>query len=386
MVIFAPIARGAVRLWSVTPVLLALYSFIFIWLWKGVSSFKKTPLDALIFLFVALAVVSSVFSVNKYESFSALLRILAYVGLYYVVLNNFDVIMRDRFLGLVVGLGTVLSIYGLLQYFGKLGHSWWYPPEFLSATYVNHNHFAGFLEMVIPVAVVMLVSCPHERFYRGLCLGVIVAVLLVTFALTQSRAGWISLAISLFVLSFALNKNTNGAKKNLFVIALIGAVIVGALYIQREPLQKRVKETTAFAHGEKEASFESRLMMWEASAKMLRDNPFVGVGIGAFDSGFYRYRPQGFDSRAIYAHNDYLHMAAEMGILAPLIMIGILFLVLKAGFRRNAGPLILGCSAGVLSLALHGFADFNFHIPANMLLLMVYIAFIMKTTYIGTDV
>ncbi len=376
-VVFAPIARGTVRLWSVTPVLLALYFLIFIWLWSGVLSFKKTPLDAFIFLFVALAVISCVFSINKYESFNAILRILAYVGLYYVVLNNFDVMMRDRFFGLVVGLGTALSLYGLLQYFGKLGHSWWLPPEFLSATYVNHNHFAGFLELVIPVAVGSLVSCPTERFYRSLGLGLVIIILLAAFALAQSRAGWLSLGVSLVAMGIVLIRKRRRVQKNIFVFFMIASVILGFAYAYRGLLSKPIIKAAAFVEGEEEPSLGSRLKIWQATLQMARDNPLIGVGIGAFDSGFYRYRPRGLGTRAVYAHNDYLHMAAEMGVLAPLIMIGFLLVLLKAGARRGVDFRVLGCGIGILSLALHGMADFNFHIPANMLLLTVYAAFIM---------
>ena len=70
-------------------------------------------------------------------------------------------------------------------------------------------------------------------------------------------------------------------------------------------------------------------------------------------------------------------MAAEMGILAPLIMLWIFFTVVRRGFAEGQHPLAFGCAASVLSLALHGFVDFNFHIPANMLLFVVLIAVVM---------
>jgi O-antigen ligase len=384
VLIFAPLARGAVRLWSITPVLLIIYLLIFLWLWrlnnqeKLALAVRKSPLDTLIFLFVVLALISSIFSIYKHESLNTLLRVLAFVGFYYLVLNNFDEEMRNRLLGLVVGLSAVLSLYGLLQYFTKLGHSWWDRSEFLSATYVNHNHFAGFLELVIPVAIGTLASHKLERFYRRLGLGVIVAILMFAFVLTQSRAGWASLGVSLLIMNAVLVKKNKGDKKNLFVFIMILIVIFGFSYIHREVLSKRIGTMTALMGQEKEASFASRLEMWKASIKMVRNKPFVGVGLGAFDAGFYQYRPQGFDTRAGYAHNDYLQMAAEMGILSPLLMIGFLFVLLKKGLKKDVDLGILGCAIGVLSLALHGFVDFNFHIPANMLLLTVYAAFIMQ--------
>lgn len=111
---------------------------------------------------------------------------------------------------------------------------------------------------------------------------------------------------------------------------------------------------------------------------MVKDRPFSGAGIGDFDKGFYRFRPTGFNQRAVYAHNEYLQMAAEMGFLTPLLMIFLFIAVLIRGLRKSPDFVITGCCCGVLSLCLHGWTDFNFHIPANMLLFTIWAAFIMS--------
>lgn len=374
LLIFMPMARGVVKTWSLTPVLLVIYSLLFIRL----PRLRRAAPDMLVLAFLALAVVSFIFSIYKHDSLYALLRLFAYGAVYYLIVDNFDEAMTRRLLGLVVCIGAGLSIYGLLQYFDIFNHSWWYPSQFLSATYVNHNHFAGFLELVIPVAIGFLASCPPERFYRSLGLGAIVAVLLVAFALTQSRAGWVSLGVSLLFMAVVLIKKTKGARKHLFVLFLIGMVIFGFLAIQKEVLYKRVKQTAALVQGEKEASFGSRLKIWQAALQMVRDRPLTGVGIGDFDWGLYRFRPIGFEERARFAHNDYLHMAAEMGFLAPLIMVLLFAMVIAKGFAQSPDFMILGCAIGVLSLSLHAWVDFNFHMPANMLLFTIYMALIRK--------
>ena len=111
---------------------------------------------------------------------------------------------------------------------------------------------------------------------------------------------------------------------------------------------------------------------------MVRERPLLGVGIGDFDKGFYRFRPVGFNSRAVYAHNDYLHMAAEMGVLAPLLMIFLFSAILFIGLKKNNDFILVGCCCGILSLSLHAWGDFNFHIPANMLLFTIWVACIMS--------
>ncbi|MDD5423398.1 MAG: hypothetical protein PHT32_08305, partial [Candidatus Omnitrophica bacterium] len=70
----------------------------------------------------------------------------------------------------------------------------------------------------------------------------------------------------------------------------------------------------------------------------------------------------------------------EMGLLAPFLMLWIFVVIIKAGFTKEGRNSLrsVGCAVGVLSMALHGMIDFNFHIPANMLLFTVYAAIIMK--------
>ncbi len=386
--IFAALARGAVSLWSVTPVLMVIVLFVFLWFWRlsgqervASMSTRFSPADVLIFLFIALAVVSSIFSVYKHDSLNALTRLLVFVGLYYLVRYNFDAQMRNRLLWVIATFGVLLSCYGLLQYFGKAGHSWWEPSEFLAATYVNHNHFAGYFELVIPVAISIMIALPSARFYLRLMLGAGIVILLAAFVLTQSRAGWISLGIALLVMGAILVRRAEWRRKNFFIFAIIAMIVATFTYSYKNVLAHRVEKVAGFAQGEKEPSLESRVLMWRAAAEMIRDRSLTGVGFGAFDAGLYRSRPAGLsDQRVVYAHNDYLHLAAEMGVFAPLLMVGILFVLLSAGLKKGADFSIIGCAIGILSLSLHGLADFNFHIPANMLLLTVYAAFIMSTT------
>ena len=403
VLIFTPLARGTVKVWSIAPVLGIIYTLVF---WKLLNTLGSVPLErqknALsgrvpslwlpISVFAALAVISFVFSIYKHDSFSALLRLFAYIGVYYLIVNSFDSQMIKRLINLVIIIATGLSIYGFLQYFAGLNHSWWIPNKFLAATYVNHNHFAGYLELVIPAAIGMLFSrgasgrVPLERqknalsgripAYRKLFLTLALIIMVVVFIFTQSRGAWISLAIALSVMNIALVKRGRLSKKTFFMLPLLAALIFAFIYTNREEIYRRV-ETINVAPGS-ETSLQGRLKIWQGALGMIREHPLLGVGIGDFDWGFYRYRPVGFEGRAVYAHNDYLHMAAEMGVFAPIIMLWIFMIAIFSGLKKENRSLALGCAAGILCLSLHGLVDFNFHIPANMLLFTVYLAIVMS--------
>lgn len=382
IMIFTPIARGAVSLWAMTPVFLLIYFLLFVCFWRSagdvssVSVFKVTLLDGVIFSFVGLAAVSVIFSIYKHDSLYAFLRLLAYVGLYYLIVFNFDANMKRRLLGLVILLGAGLSFYGILQYIGILGHSWWHPAEFLAASYVNHNHFAGYLELVIPLAVGMLAARARGSFYLFIGLTLALCLMFLAFVFAQSRGAWMSLVVSLFVMNIVFVKRGAG-KRSLVVFILIATLFLGFFYIRSgEFFPARGKATVMATPLESEPSLQSRLQMWRSSLRMAGERPLTGVGIGDFDRGFYRFRPEGFNAKAVYAHNEYLHMAAEMGVLAPFLMIVLFLLLMRPALRPGVDLATLGCSCGILSLCLHGLVDFNFHIPANMILFVIYAAFL----------
>lgn len=157
--VFAPLARGGMRDWAATIIEVVIFITLFSWLWrlnnhakrgqarlKGITKedFIATKLDIPICLFVLLAILSCIFSIYKYASIQSTIRLLTIVGAYYVVLNNFSEERGIRFAFLVVIVGTGMSALGLGQYFLGLNHSWWMPQGFIAATYVNHNHFAGY--------------------------------------------------------------------------------------------------------------------------------------------------------------------------------------------------------------------------------------------------
>ncbi|NQU74523.1 MAG: O-antigen ligase family protein, partial [Candidatus Omnitrophica bacterium] len=258
ILVFTPLARGAVRVWSITPVLLVVTVLVFAWLWKLNNSpqptvhsprFYKTPLDIPILVFALLAVVSLVFSIYKYASFYALLRLLSYVGIYYLIVNNYSRGLRRYLIALVICLGTGLSIYGLLQYFGVLPHAWWIPNDFLAATYVNHNHFAGYLELVIPVTAGVLIgkithaTSEKPRTFGAVRLGGVVlalVIMVVAFVFTQSRGAWISLVISLFVMNVILIKRKILKPKSIAVLILAIALVLSFACFKEGKVSERI--------------------------------------------------------------------------------------------------------------------------------------------------
>jgi O-antigen ligase len=328
---------------------------------------------------MVLAVFSFIFSIYKHDSLYALMRLAAYIGLYYLIVNNFDRPMTEHLIVLAICTGSALSIYGLLQYFGVLGHSWWMPREFLAATYVNHNHFSGYLELVIPATIGALLAFKGRGVLLVSGLAGALALMVLAFVFAQSRGAWISLLLALFVMNAIFAKRRILGKKGALLFILLVILVFSFICFGRMAPSKRIEAIAQTVTGE--ASPEMRLEIWRATLEIIRRNPVTGTGIGTFIWAFTPFRPEALnDIQANFAHNDYLEAASEMGLAAPVIMVWLLAVLIGRGFSRKRAldPLAIGCAAGVLSLAAHSMVDFNFHIPANMLLFIVFAAFLIK--------
>jgi O-antigen ligase len=350
------------------------YSLVFMWLWR-MPKIKHTAIGVPVFLFALLAVVSAYLSVYRHDSLYALAKLFCYIGVYYLIVNEFDRQMIKRVLYSVVVIGTFLSVYGFLQNLNILGHSWWDPEHFIAATFVNHNHFSGYLELTIPVAAAFAL---RRRSFASVLFSTMALVIMMTaFVFSQSRGAWISLVVSFIVMLYIFwIKAARDAKRAAIIILLVAAVI-SLVYFNKDVIIGRLGGAGSIEQAD--VSFDSRLKIWSGCLNMIKDNPFTGTGIGTFIWAYPRYKPEGLNWLINFAHNDYIETACDMGIPALIVMLWIIIAVVKTGIGgRDPDLLRLGCAIGILSLSLHALSDFNFHIPANMLLFTVYAAIIMK--------
>ena len=392
---FAAIAKGAVNLWSVTIVQWVVFMLVLLSVWRGNNPGKmgtdpksgSVPHFS-IRLFVYLAAVSWIFSIYPYDSMLSFFRLMAYVAVYYLAANHFSWSVQLRFFKFIVAIATTLSVLGIGQYFFGLDHSWWNSPRLLSATYVNHAHFAGLLEMAIPLSVGLFIGLNRDevtgpfqlvkwRILSGLAFG----IMLTAFILTQSRGAWIVLAMASIILCMVLVKQKSLPKWGMAAFMLGLALFIAFIGFADDRVAMRMHTISV---GEESSFFRGRLPVYQHSVNIIKDNLWAGTGPGTFAWAFPKYRPEGFGSRFYYAHNDYIQTIVEMGIFVIPIFAWGIFIVLKRGFSRSKDEfhlkkaMRLACSVGILSLMLHGLVDFNFHIPANMIIFVSLVAIVTR--------
>jgi O-antigen ligase len=384
ILIFTPLAFGAKRLWAITPVYLAtLTALVALCLRinsEGAASFRWTALGAPILLFLAIAITSSFISAYPHGSVMALYRVITYIAIFYLVVNGIDTKERmARLVGVIVGMGALLSLIGIVLYLGHSYYRYWLPGSTLSATFINRDHFAGYLEMVIPLAAAFLFTDMEKE--KKVLVGFFLVMMIIAFVLAASRGAWVSLVMSSCVLVPFL------FRKRLLKRMLLAMIICGAVtYFALSHFDLSVASARAKTIIEGAGIDELRIQMWTGSIELIKARPLLGWGIGSFIYVFPQFQPIAISQRYIidYAHNDYLHMAAEIGLAGLFfmlwIMVGALWFGLKE-FWQSGGTfkrsILLGASIGVMSMSLHSFVDFNLHIPANAILFVTLIGIIM---------
>jgi O-antigen ligase len=301
--------------------------------------------------------------------------------------------------------GLALAVFALLQHFTWNGKFYWLiapttevPSPF--GPFVNHNHFAGYLGMIVPIPVALI----WTRSVRGelvLLYGFAAAIMGIATVVSLSRSGMISLLSGLiFVVLFGLNsimswKNKSKKLKKLLVICsrtaavvvLLATIAAGVLWIGPDSMSKRAEKTNlssqAQSNDPRNATIsQSRGWIWRDTLAMISDNWAMGVGLGAYQTAFPIYNERDGSLIVAQAHNDYLQILADCGIIGMILALWFIVLVIE-DFRRairhrnpSMSGMALGCGGGIFAIIVHSLFDFNLQLPSNALLFLILTAVI----------
>ena len=326
----------------------------------------------------------------SYTPLASLAWWMFFLGLFLFFLVFRKTVVSDRNLKILIrillGVAFLEAIYGVIQALvPSLGVLW---VDYITAylgdargTYINRNHFAGFMEMMMPLGLAYtlamgswhkkisfkaLISSDRPNLQFLLSIGLIVMAL--ALLLSKSRGGIFGGVIGFLTFALLMRSSSGELPRSFWVIisVIVGMVSFYSLKIGIDPVLERFlrisKETT-------------RLDIWHDSMAMIKDHPF-GIGLEAFKQVFPVYNASNFsDTRFIYLHNDYLQLLVETGWIGFLALVGgFYFFLVKSVFkiqhmRLQSDPmrffLSIGALSGLVSIAFHSFFDFNLHMPAN---------------------
>jgi putative inorganic carbon (HCO3(-)) transporter len=266
----------------------------------------------------------------------------------------------------------IVSLYGYWDYIAmaRAGQVAW--REF--STFYNPNMLAGFLALTIPVTLGLMLIPQRPMLKAGV--GMLVVIQCMTFMTTGSRGGFLALGVGVVgLLAVGVVSRVLSARRDLVALIAVGAVALAAIFIMSRPLVTRTAASGSAAEGASSTAF--RVQVWRSTIRMILDRPLLGSGLGTYE---YAYPRHAIVGPSKMAHEGYLQLAAEMGVLwAPLLLLWAWALARQAlrairDGSRSGRLIVLGCGGGLLATAAHSLVDFDWYVYAIALTAAVLVA------------
>jgi len=265
------------------------------------------------------------------------------------------------------------------------------------ATFGHPNFFAQYLILVIPLAAGLVVLAKRRVLFLA-WIGV-TAIMLVYLLSTRCRASWLGMVVAVLALLVILLFVVR-LKKLMFSVCVALLIMASLfilpgrarnlLYLSRDRIAQAISDPT-------HATGKIRILLWKETLVMVKDYPIFGTGVGNFKVKLPPYRTKleknyagkglGFSK----AHNEYLQIWVESGIIGLGLFLTILFLTLRALkriiFKGNHEEKVLASVIllSVVSAMAHGFFSSNFQIPAAGFSFWVIVGLVHSLALSGAD-
>jgi O-antigen ligase len=355
-----------------------------------------------------------------------LIRYIFYFLFAYLVYRHVSTRKRVKiFVFLLFAAACFQSFYGLAEFFGGTQRIFGFQREAYmdsaTGTFINRNHFAGFLEMIFPISVGYLLArasffamkrggslkerilwFSQERLQKVVVFGIVPVLIGVGIFFSRSRTGIFLFFASIFLMVVALSgaggrrpegvEGTGGPREAGVSRPIFGKVIrtvlllvvFAVILIGIKPVIERFS-FAALAH-------EVRPVYFKNTVEIIKDFPIAGTGLGTYLYAYPMYEKKYSGDLLDHAHNDYLELLAEGGIVAGGLMIVVAFgalIWLFARWAKRNDHLVrgvgLGCLVGIASILIHSLTDFNLHITANAVLFVTLYALGMRVVGLSSS-
>ncbi len=428
MPVFSVIVYGAVDTGSLAVLSLLSAFIVIFWLadaWKTGkfkynSGYLQIPLLGLLIIgliqllplrsfgvsdeLLSFPAVSSL-SLNPYITRLAVIQLAVHL-IFFAALLTF-VNHRKRLKTLILTIiifSSLMAFYGILQRLADTSSIYGMRPALHSipfASFFNQHHFAAFMEMTIGLTLGILFGKGADKNMR---IFLIIAAVIMGMAIifTGSRGGMISfLAVLGFILFTNIlwnrqksdDENAEEVKISHFRrnLALVGGGLVLIIILFGSVILLGGDQSLMRGVGLNADQTDitgSRTHFWAIALRIFADYPILGAGLDSFGTAFPFYDSRNGLFRVEQAHNDYLQILADSGILGFICVIAFIFLLFKKSlktisstsdnFRRNVA---VGALAGCFGILVHSFFDFPLRTPSNALYFLTMTALATVTIY-----
>lgn len=361
-----------------------------VWILKIINnegfSFEKNNLNLPIFIFILLMTISLFRSKNIIISLNDYLIFIIYFFLYFLITNNINnkiefnsIIKLFSIISLIIALYTIIQYYNLDPYLNDLAR--------ITSTIGQKNWISNYLALIFPIifSYFLLEKITKNKVFYYLLLSIVY----ITLMICQSRGIWISIGLTLligifFIYKFKIYKEFKNNQKWLYLL-LITFLIITIIYstdsflnINRSTITVSQRASSTF--DEQDPSINMHILTWKNALQMIKDNPWWGSGIGTFKINYLNYQAEflknnpdylEYFSNAREAHNEYLQLGAELGLIGLGILVSIIFIFynvassfLKKEKNIEKKMILFGLFLGITCFLIHSLFTFPFHVPA----------------------
>jgi O-antigen ligase len=330
--------------------------------------FVRNPLNIPIAAFLAAAAIGVITAIDFRHSLRGYMT-LGWMSIFFLTVNNVkDKNQFKRLLSILFIFTSIAAAYGIWQSLTKM--DFMHTAKGLhaglprSTGFFNHYMtFAGYLNMVFPLTFGLVLFGSAKSSFgelrRGLqksqlILGLAGLLMLVALVFTYTRGAWIGFLAGLIFMGVLRSR------KVLFIS--LGAIILIVVTLAVFPRSSVSRRAASIFN----PASTDRLSMWKSSLKIVKDYALTGVGWESFGKIYPEYISPG-TYRSPHAHNNFLNVAVESGMLGLGIFLWLLIVILKVGvsiFKRVQDGYLKGISLGFLggfvAFVIHGLTEYNF--------------------------
>jgi putative inorganic carbon (HCO3(-)) transporter len=343
--------------------------------------------DLPLLLFLGWSVLSWFNSINREVTLFEIGRLALLVAVFFLAAYALPRESQRKFLAFaLIVIIFIEAVYGLVEFMvGKqlIDVAWFDLPvsvRRVRGTFRNKNHFAGLVGMGLFLALGLIAAVRRqdrprtEKIAQSTILIYACGTFLLALILSLSRGAWASFLAGMIFYFGMVWRQERRSLVWIVVGMMIALVLAGGFLLKanRGPLMKRIATIESYLSDPEEITNDTRLLLWKSALDMVQDKPFTGTGWGTFQSAFPSYRPPQSFKGGVFAHNDYLQIAAGMGLPGLIFFLIFIVMVFREGFKamREKPDLFMtaalpGIMAGLFMILLHESVEFSLMRPAN---------------------
>jgi O-antigen ligase len=376
---FGPLAFGAVQEWAICTLEVGAAVCLIIWaagrLLSGRLGFSRNLLFVPILLFAALVGLQLISGHTAYwfVTWRSALLWAAYGMIFFVTTQSlYRKAQVKTFAFFFVAFGFLVALFSIVQQFTWNGNLYWVVPNrqsgWVYGPYVDHAHYAGLMEMLVPIPLVFALMNRWQHAQRVL-FGFVALLTASTIFFSKSLGGILAFGVQLLFLAIIIGVRQRSRRQLLLLLVIAALLVLWVMMLSPGGIGERI---VRLQDPLGKAGAGNRVHIVKDSLKMIAARPVLGWGLGTFPVVYPAFRTFYTNFFVNAAHNDYIQAAVETGLTGLALICTFLVLFYRVALQRTGhwrtdirSAMTLAAITGVSGILIHSLSDFNLQIPAN---------------------